>query len=80
MQIDDSEEHRSNVPSSKVDSRDPDSNITVESDQHTAKQFVPSFPTEEGIRIEESDQHAQNAPSSIQESSEPASNVTMESN
>jgi hypothetical protein len=41
------------------DSREPDSNVTVESREHPAKQFSQRISTEEGMQIDESDDQDQ---------------------
>jgi hypothetical protein len=78
MQIDESDEQTKNGAPSTNESREPDSNVTVERDLHPEKQYWPSLSTEEGMQIDESDEQLQNADSSIEESRESDSNVTLE--
>jgi hypothetical protein len=78
MQIDESDEHLQNADSSICESREPDSNVTVERDSHPEKHSLSSFSTEEGMQIDESDEQTENADSSIDESLEPDSKSTFE--
>jgi hypothetical protein len=77
MQNDESDEHSQNANSAIDESWEPDSNVTVERDPHSKKQFSPVLSIEEGMQIDESDEHVQNADSAIDESWEPDSNVTV---
>jgi hypothetical protein len=61
------------------ESFEPDSNVTLERDEHREKHRISSVPTEEGMQIDESDEHFRNAEPEIYESFEPDSNVTLES-
>jgi hypothetical protein len=56
IQIDESDEQRSNADSSRDKSLEFDSNVSVERERHLLKQFWQSFSTEEGIQIDESDE------------------------
>jgi hypothetical protein len=56
MQIDESDEQDQKADSSIDESREPDSNVTLERDLHPWKQYLPSFSTEEGMQIDESDE------------------------
>jgi hypothetical protein len=61
------------------ESREPDSNVTVERDVQSAKHPVPSFLTEDGMQSDESDPQPRNTRYPIFRSREPDSNVTVES-
>jgi hypothetical protein len=45
---------------SRRKSRESGSNVTVEREEHSAKQFSPIVSTEEGIRIDKSEEHSPN--------------------
>jgi hypothetical protein len=78
IQIDESDEQSENVDFPIEESREPDSNVTVERDLHRAKHCLPSVSTEKGMQIDESDEQFENVDSPIDESREPDSNVTVE--
>jgi hypothetical protein len=61
-----------------LESSEPDSNVTVESNRHSAKHRVDRRSTAEGMQIDERDEQPSKAWSSILESSQPDSNVTVE--
>jgi hypothetical protein len=48
-QIDESDEHLRNVQAPVIGSREPDSNVTVESDRHFSKQFMAMKVTVAGM-------------------------------
>jgi hypothetical protein len=66
-QIDESNEHSSNIEGSRRESLDPDSNMTLERDVHFKKQHCLSVVTDEGMQIEESDEQWLNADASMHE-------------
>jgi hypothetical protein len=68
MQIDESDEQSENAHSGRDESREPDSNVTIERDSHPRKQSLPSISTDEGLKIDESDEQSENAHSGIDES------------
>jgi hypothetical protein len=78
MQIDESDEHRENAPFPIHDSRDPDSNVTVEREEHPQKQYSPTFVTDAGMQIDEIDKQSENASRSMHETLQPDSNLTLE--
>jgi hypothetical protein len=58
------------------DSRDPDSNVTIERHSHPAKQKSSSNSTDAGMQIDEIDKHPQNAHSARREIRDGESNTT----
>jgi hypothetical protein len=78
MQIDERDEHREKAQFPMDESREPDSNVTVERAEHSAKHFVSIRSTRNGMQIEESDEHLQNVQLSRRDMLEPDSNTTSE--
>jgi Arc/MetJ-type ribon-helix-helix transcriptional regulator len=78
MQIEESDEQFENACDSIRESLEPDSNVTLESARHTAKQRSERTSTDDGMQIDESDEQYPNASDSIRENLEPDSNVTLE--
>jgi hypothetical protein len=58
---------------------EPDSKVTDERAEHSAKQERPSCPTAAGRQIEGSEEHFANAKASIEPSFEPGAKTTSES-
>jgi hypothetical protein len=61
-----------------TESREPDSNRTIERESHALKQFSHSRLTDDGMKIDESEAQHKNASLSITKSPEPLSNLTLE--
>jgi hypothetical protein len=78
MQIDKSDEQPENAESSIDESLEADSNVTIERDKHSEKQYREIRSTRDGTQIDESDEQLQNAESPTQESIKPYSNVAGE--
>jgi hypothetical protein len=57
MHRDDSDEQLSKMHSPILESREPVSNVSLESSVHDTKHFPPSVSTEDGMEIYESDEH-----------------------
>jgi hypothetical protein len=78
MQIDDSLEQFKNADVFIRESFEPDSNETVEREEHEAKQDLPIVSTVEGMQIDDSNEQYANVKPPIDESTEPLSNTTLE--
>jgi hypothetical protein len=62
MQIDERDEQSKNTSSSINESREPDSNVTVERDSQPAKAISPRVSTAEGMQIDKSDEQSEKVP------------------
>jgi hypothetical protein len=78
MQIEERDRQLANAESPIDKSRQPDSNVTIESRGQSEKQSRPSVLTENGMQTEESDGEPMNAWSWISESFESEVNAIVE--
>jgi hypothetical protein len=79
IQIDLSDEHPRNASASIRSRLEFDSNVNVESDLHSPKQYSQRRVIDEGIQSDVSDEHPRNASASIRSRLEFDSNVKVES-